>query len=197
MKIKFKNNKFNTQSIEHLIILNNPALMIPMKNGSTKTQNSKTCQGKTTLLLQEIQFQDVKTIWSSQLWPNRKSEIEKISYIDDCGKIDMKIQNWAQPRFFAIIENNTIFSITSVFQTEENKWRLRGTWVAPTHRGLGFGRQMIDQAIERIRGKKNNFLLWTMARKTSYQFYINNQFKLDKEIEGYEFGPHVIMKRQI
>lgn len=143
----------------------------------------------------EINFEEIKEIWSCFLWPERTSQIEEISYINHFGKIDNSIENWARPNFYAIKIENDIVCVTSVFQTAKNVWRLRGTWVKEDFRRFGVGKKIIELAIRKIEAK--NFLLWTMARNTSSGFYFKNDFRPFLEVSGYEYGPHIIVTKAI
>jgi len=148
-------------------------------------------------ILTELRFEDVQPIWKEQLWPERTSKIEKISYISSSGIIDMQIGQWGtNPIFLGFTNNTEIVACVSSFQTNQHEYRCRGIWVQESFRSTGLGLKMIDALIEII--KKNDSqasTLWTMARLRSVGFYQRAQFKNQQIIEGYEYGPHQMMSR--
>lgn len=150
-------------------------------------------------VLTQLQFDDVLPIWKQQLWPARTSEIEKISYINSTGSIDMQIAQWGtNPIFLGFTNEVEIIACVSGFQTNLHEYRCRGIWVQEPYRSTGLGLKMIDALIEQIKiNESQTSTIWTMARLRSVGFYQRAQFKNQKIVEGYEYGPHQIMSKVI
>lgn len=146
--------------------------------------------------IEVLHFADIKAIWSNNLWPQRKSLIEEVSYIDHNGDIDMRIRNWAAPVFLGSRLNDRIVAVTSFYQTNAEYWRLRGTWIHEDLRGHKMGKRLITEVVQFVKNRQHNGRIWTMARESSVQFYLKNQFEIRQKIVGYEFGPHVMMIRE-
>ena len=74
---------------------------------------------------------------------------------------------------------------------EPGAWRLRGMAVAADVRGLGIGRQLLDQAISYVKGSGGK-VLWANARTPALGFYLATGFVAVTEHWVDEVtGPHV------
>lgn len=145
----------------------------------------------------DIPFSAIEPIWSKHLWPVRTSKIEPVSAINKEGGIDMAIFEIAKPVFLKIVNEGKIVGVTSFFETDQNQWRLRGTWVHENFRGIYLGSLLLNYSMKRISGLDPKADVWTMARKKSENFYLKNEFKPLKIVGQYEYGPHIIMSKPL
>ena len=152
--------------------------------------------------VRESTFEEVYPIWNEELWPGRISKIEPMSSLywkqpRDIIK-DNTIFNKYQPTFFVIKIEGNIVGVNSGFKTGSGTYRSRGLWVSEEHRGNGYGKTLLMQAI--IQGKNEGcFWIWSMPRKTALKTYESVGFKkrgkwIDK---GVEFGPNCLATRQL
>lgn len=141
--------------------------------------------------IKEVDFATILPIWRDQLWPGRDSVIEPVSCISVEGKIDMNIQKYSA-KFFAAYVENEIVGVISCHKVTEEIMRMRGIYVFPQFRGKRVGTTLINQVKIEVRkqGAKGAF---TMAREANQKYYRLNGFRPYKKIDGFEFGPHIIM----
>jgi len=149
----------------------------------------------THLKIQPITFTDILRVWETELWPGRKSTIEPSSAINANGEIDLALLD--SPSFFwqAVNPHGDVLGVISG-QQGDGWMRSRGLWVSPSCRRLGVGRRLIDEVIEHARAA-NLRRVWTMARSTSLGFYTEMGFRITRQIDGYEFGPHHLAELQL
>jgi GNAT superfamily N-acetyltransferase len=142
------------------------------------------------------EFSEVLPLWREFLWPQRESPIEPVSAIDENGAIDL---TWleARPDFWKLNRENKMIGVVSALSsTRHGSARLRGLWLAPKFRGKGLGKLLVESVVEEARSQ-NIPRVWTMARNSALPFYLSCGFANPRPIEGYEFGPHVLVERNI
>lgn len=140
--------------------------------------------------VREIDFETIFPYWKEHLWPERKSRIEPVSYIILNGQIDGSIREF-EPRFFSICFQNEIIGVLSYHATASNTFRLRGLWISPLYRNQKLGTRLINEVLSEIPPKPH--LIWLMSRMQNRQYYKNFGFEYHLQVEGYEYGPHMIM----
>jgi predicted GNAT family acetyltransferase len=150
----------------------------------------------TAPIIKEISFSEISDFWSEYLWAGRQSVIEPVSSIDSNGDINTDLRKY-NPRFWGIIENNSIVSAISSCQTEVDEYRLRGICVHPNFRSRGYSTLLIHKSPTEILISNNNSSLWTLSREHNLQFYKKFGFEEFKRVTNFEFGPHVILKKQM
>jgi GNAT superfamily N-acetyltransferase len=138
----------------------------------------------------EINFDVIEAVWRNNLWPGRKSKIEPISIIDHQGKFDKKILEY-KPYFWGMYHDKELIGVISGMQTSEQHFRSRGIWVNENFRKLHVGSKLMNAVIEKSK-ELNCFILWSMPRCESWEFYEKNGFHIEKKLENFEFGPHYI-----
>ena len=147
---------------------------------------------KANVEIKAVDFSEILPVWQKQLWPQRTSPIEPTSAITRHGKIDGALIN-SEHYFYMAFMNQKTAGVISMQKTNEREFRTRGLWVDETFRTHGIGSQLMSHLkSECHRLEANN--LWTMARMTAVKFYEKNGFRSVSKIEGYEFGPHVLME---
>ena len=145
-------------------------------------------------------FDQILPVWKEQLWPGRRSAIEPISMIDSRGRIDMSIEGLSRlhpPLFFSARgAEGEVIGVVGTQRTGLRERRLRGLWVAPSSRGAGVGRKLVESVFS-VAKDDGDTLVWTMAREVSVPFYSQCGFKTGPKIEAYEFGPHHLMTKSV
>lgn len=76
-------------------------------------------------------------------------------------------------------------------------YQLRGMATLESHRGKGFGNQLVNFSIVYMRGQKVNYV-WCNARKKAVAFYGNLGFEIiSDEFEVPVIGPHYVLYLKI
>ena len=76
-------------------------------------------------------------------------------------------------------------------------YQLRGMATLEEYRGRGFGNQLVNFAIDYLRGQKTNYI-WCNARKKAVRFYQNLGFEIiSPEFELHGVGPHHVLYLKI
>ncbi len=144
----------------------------------------------------ETSFLNIFKIWDQHLWPKRLSAIESISYINRDGSIDASIAIYINSAKFYCMENDSlIIGVLSYHHTSVNTVRLRGLWVSPEFRGKGVGSELIMKTI--LSASKNATEIWLMSRIVNTEYYKKFGFLEHKYTDLYQYGPHLIMKKNI
>jgi predicted GNAT family N-acyltransferase len=74
-------------------------------------------------------------------------------------------------------------------------YQLRGMATLANYRGKGFGKVIVDYAIELLKQKGANYI-WCNARKVAAKFYSDCGFEIiSEEFEIKGIGPHYVMCR--
>ena len=155
---------------------------------------------KVQAVLVEIDFDEAKKIWQQKLWPNRQSPIEPVACINRNGAIDLSIKN-SSPRFYKLMHlknsrlSDTWIAAGSVIQISDTESRLRGIIVRPKFQGMGLGRYFIN-LLEQTLNQDCQFL-WAMPRQSNQVFFQKLGFTTFLNLDGYEFGPHYLMGKEI
>jgi GNAT superfamily N-acetyltransferase len=78
-----------------------------------------------------------------------------------------------------------------------NGYQLRGMATLAEYRGKGFGKIIVDYAINYLH-KKDTGYIWCNARKVASKFYHDCGFEIiSDEFEVKGIGPHYVMNRQL
>ncbi|WP_179414461.1 GNAT family N-acetyltransferase [Mucilaginibacter sp. E4BP6] len=79
----------------------------------------------------------------------------------------------------------------------ENGYQLRGMATLAKYRGKGFGKLIVDYAVNYLQQKQADYI-WCNARKVASKFYQDSGFEIisdEFEIKG--IGPHYVMRRKL
>jgi len=100
-------------------------------------------------------------------------------------------------------EENMLVSIASFHpQNVEGHigrgYQLRGMATIPGFQGKGKGNQLLNFAVNYLRGQQNTDYLWCNARKVALNFYANIGFEIiSDEFDVPGIGPHYMMYLKI
>lgn len=142
------------------------------------------------IVIKEIDFQTIKSVWSEKLWQNRKSPIESHSAMKLFGGYDM--QYFKQPSFYlAAYFDDILVGCVSGHVTTKLLFRSRGLWVDENHRHQGIATALIQRLVE-ISSVQGCTAIWTVPRKSSLEFYKSVGFVQISEMfdDGVEYGPN-------
>ena len=143
-----------------------------------------------TLTLELCPFEEILPSWRDHLWPERQSPIEPISWLNHRAEVDSSVPSHAEPIFFVMKDlHGKTCAVVSGHKTDPFMFRSRGLWVHPDWREKGVG-TVIMRALENEARSLGSKVIWTMPRQSAAHFYEKNGFSLEKQIEGFEFGPH-------
>lgn len=124
---------------------------------------------------QEINFDQINSIWSSKLWPNRESAIEPMSamtwpFEGSPPPYDITIFEKYKPTFWGIFVNGNLIGVNSGHRTTDRQYRSRGIWVDPEYRKYGYS-QHLFYLTEQQAVKEGCEVLWSIPRKTALKAY--------------------------
>lgn len=142
-----------------------------------------------------ISFEKILGVWTHQLWPHRRSEIEPVSWIDSTGTINMQM-SLGDPNFWCATENEQMIGVISGFKTDSERYRIRGLWVHENFRKNGIGKALID-VTQKQAATNNCRLIWTMPRQNVWPFYQTLGFTKYKSTEQFEYGPHFLAEKNV
>ncbi len=142
--------------------------------------------------LEACEFSQILDVWKIHLWPDRKSEIEPISLIDENGMINADIRD-AAVFFWRIVnvENNQTIGCVSSCQTSPTSMRSRGLWIQPDYRNMGLAKTLMSAIFEKALSLKC-LKVWTMPRFSSWPFYQKIGFISRQRVDNFEYGPHYL-----
>lgn len=100
-------------------------------------------------------------------------------------------------------KNDRLVGIASLMKTEsnllsfKNQYQLRGMATINEVRGLGYGSQIIDEAISQLKTKKVD-LIWCNAREIALDFYLKKGFEfIGNPFTISQIGRHFVMYKKI
>lgn len=143
----------------------------------------------------EISFEVIKSFWAAHLWPGRNSEIEAVSCITSEGQISLDLRKFS-PLFFGVFSAENLVGVVSSCQTSSSEIRLRGICVLSEYRNHGLAKMLVKAAFQKNSTISDVSEFWTLARAVNEVFYMQLGFSTYKKIEGFEYGPHFVMKNK-
>lgn len=123
-----------------------------------------------------IPFEEIYSVWNSQLWPTRESAIETHSAMNFLGGYDMK-NMISNPTFFAYKLDNKIVGINSGHLCHDNSYRSRGLFVFPEYRKQGIGKILLLATIDKGRDECADYV-WSYPKQSSWLTYEAAGFNL-------------------
>jgi GNAT superfamily N-acetyltransferase len=80
------------------------------------------------------------------------------------------------PTFFGYFVDDTLVGVNSGHLCDDNSYRSRGLWVDDAHRGYGYGKHLLQAAIDQAKLESADYI-WSFPRKTSWRTYKSVGFK--------------------
>ncbi len=150
-------------------------------------------------MIRRIDFDQILPIWSEKLWPGRASVIEQVSWLRLGGGYLEKSQLGDASFLGAFLpgDNCLLVGVSSGFMTEQENFRIRGTWVNEGYREHGIGAALLRGLFEQAQRERAH-LIWTLPRKSSWRFYLRMGFvAVTPWTEEFEFGPNRFAVRPV
>lgn len=141
------------------------------------------------MIIKQIDFEEIKTVWASKLWPNRVSPIKSYSAMLFMGDSSGKFSE--QPtRFLAGYINDKIVAVNSLHLAERYMARSRGLWVDENYRGQGLGIKILNASSD-LAQELNAQAIWSFPRQSSIKTYLGAGFiQTSQWLDDGEFGPN-------
>ena len=121
-------------------------------------------------MITELNWEEIKYIWTEYLWPARSSSIDPVSamcFLNGYDSINMQ----SIPTFHGFIIDNRIVGVNSGHSCpNQNNYRSRGLWVDPNYRHRGIAQKLLTATIEQ--GQREGYdQIWSYPRRTSWPTY--------------------------
>lgn len=139
-----------------------------------------------------VEFDRIKEIWETKLWPGRLTPIKPMSSMVYKGKFDMDIYKKYSPTFFAVFNRaDEIIGVNSGHRTTDKLYRSRGIWVHPDYRGQKIAGVLFCETFGQAMREQCE-AVWSVPRKDALHTYEKVGFKQTSDFfdEGMEFGPN-------
>jgi len=127
----------------------------------------------------EISWQDIRSIWQCELWPQRVSQIETHSAMtwpwSSNSDYDMSI--FVRPvTYWGCYDNKILVGVNSGHGTSDSEYRSRGLWVDPDWRNQGIGTQLLTHTTEHASAQGYN-MIWSLPRIVALETYTRAGFQ--------------------
>jgi GNAT superfamily N-acetyltransferase len=130
-------------------------------------------------IVEEITFDQIFPLWK-QLWPQRQTPIEPVSWMKyKGGYYEIKP---IDPKFYGLISGNKLVGCNSLHILPDGAVRSRGLYVLPEYRKHRFGTQLLGTSMIRYLSHcppSDKTFVWTFARDTSISVYKRCNFAID------------------
>tara|TARA_R110000851_G_scaffold56741_3_gene132434 strand:+ start:15741 stop:16226 length:486 start_codon:yes stop_codon:yes gene_type:complete len=131
-----------------------------------------------TFKVVEINWEEIKTIWDTELWPGRDSKQTNnwAWCVDNPTEFTTsKWQTqWSVPLFLGVhdIDGQTV-GVNSVYQSSEDGmyYRSRGLYVTPSFRKRGIAQLLLKASVDWARERDCSKYLFTAPRKSAIPAY--------------------------
>lgn len=129
----------------------------------------------------KVQFEDIRAVWETKLWPHRESAIEPMSVMTwpfegDPDEYDMSILDKYTPTFFGVEKHRKLIGVNSGHRTSDMHYRSRGIWVDPKYRKSGVAQYLFN--VTELQAKKENCeMIWSLPRETALSSYTRFGFE--------------------
>jgi len=163
--------------------------------------------------VEEIKWEEIKEVWESELWPDKKGGVKSVNnwtwfHPSISLSQDKRIEKneFGIPYFFGIKIDNVLVCVNSCFKTSsdhpfdyknESYWRSRGLWTSPKYRKLGLASEILNHTTKFV-GKKKASWLWTVPRQSALSAYEQVGFvKIGDWFEYGQYGPNCIASKYL
>jgi GNAT superfamily N-acetyltransferase len=138
--------------------------------------------------LKLLTFDGILPYWRI-LWPGRQSPIEPVSHMMLSGEHKKPLSETAV--FMALVLGDQVIGVNSYHKAEHfYVTRMRGLWIAPEHRGKGYGEAIIRHAAWHALAEGHT-LMWSFPRQSSIRAHEKVGFvRVSEWMDSGEFGPN-------
>jgi GNAT superfamily N-acetyltransferase len=140
-------------------------------------------------------FQKIEKSWRDHLWAGRKSPIEPTSAMNSAAQIDLSVLQFSRqmaPCFWSLDDEDQVRGTISLQKTGRHEYRMRGVWLDEKMRGQGQGRKLVETLLAHAHDLGAH-QVWGISRQSQLGFYQRLGFQAGAVVEGFEFGPHVLI----
>lgn len=126
------------------------------------------------MIITEISWKTILTVWQFQLWPGRKSLIETHSamtwpYSDNTDSIDITIFD-RPASYWGIWDNDLLVGVNSGHGTTDTEYRSRGLWVDDSWRHQGLAQRLLTHTSDYARDQGYD-MIWSLPRISAINTY--------------------------
>ena len=130
--------------------------------------------------IERLNFEKIKSIWQTKLWPNRTSAIETHSamtwpFEGNPDPINMDIFNYPATFWGAYLDNKLV-GVNSGHKTTDKQYRSRGVWVDPEYRKRSLAQMLFLMTAHQAKVEGCE-MLWSIPRKTALPAYTKFGFE--------------------
>ena len=140
-------------------------------------------------------WDQIRQIWETELWPDRRSELRTHSAMRYLGGYDSDIHT--SPVDFICVRDPDIVGVISGFLSKQGLYRCRGIYVRPEHRGQGISR-LLFAAAEQQAVARGCLRMWSFPRHDALPSYLAYGFR---QTSGWrwsgEWGPNCFVIKAV
>ena len=140
-------------------------------------------------------WDQIRQIWETELWPDRRSELRTHSAMRYLGGYDSDIHT--SPVDFICVRDPDIVGVISGFLSKQGLYRCRGIYVRPEHRGQGISR-LLFAAAEQQAVARGCLRMWSFPRHEALPSYLAYGFR---QTSGWrwsgEWGPNCFVIKAV
>jgi GNAT superfamily N-acetyltransferase len=143
----------------------------------------------------KIEFEDILPLWEL-LHPGRKHQkFSHMIYKDKSSKWTLS-EDELNITFFGFYIKDKLCGVNSLHLTPNNLYRSRGLYVLPEYRCKGFGKLLLEQAIQTAKNLGGDGI-WSYPKDTAMSVYTNVGFIKDSEFEKADWGMNCYVFRKL
>ena len=144
---------------------------------------------KYIMIVKQIPFETILSIWKNQLWPGRVSSIEPFSAMMFMGDYTSSFAKLPQI-FLGGYKDDKLVAVNSLHLAEKYMARSRGLWVDPDFRGNGYGTKILIETSVYAKTLGAD-AIWSFPRQSSIKTYESAGYiQISSWLDDGEFGPN-------
>ncbi len=137
-------------------------------------------------MIYKIDFETISKVWRENLWEHGDSADKRYNKIKIDGKFDEELAK-KTTFYWAYKLDDNIVGVNSGYISYDNYYRSRGLWVDEKFRNAGFGRSLLNTAIEESKFWDCKYV-WSYPREESIGVYESVGFKKQGNFEVGTYG---------
>ena len=147
---------------------------------------------KQNLIITEITFSDILSVWQEHLWPDRTSDYETHSAMTwpwtTDSEYDMSIFDYPAI-YWGFYDNEVLCGVNSGHATNDTEYRSRGLWVDPLLRSQGVGTALLYKTQEHAKSL-GYVMCWSLPRVSALSVYVRSGFSEVGDVISTETSNH-------